>query len=389
MIESASRLEISNQGVEKWSDAWRRQQLARAFDMHGSFDGWRDLAQAFQKEGNYDLAIKVWEKALERNPLNSAHFENEIVRAYDTKAVHEDPVEVYEKAVEDHPTCDSLCLRLGKSLIENRDYERMIRIFEQWQQDLPTQSKFYLCLAEAYFATARFHSAIDVLSKAIQNNLREPALFRELAKCFFAIGDSSSAIRALELGLQSNVYDISLSRDIAKVFAEIGKRPVAIAQLEGALRIHPNDPDLFDDLCVLGHYHRALSILMDGLINNPRSTHILPVARAFKLKKDYARGIAVLRSFKFSIRKVQDTNFVLVLHETISDLYKEQGDHRGRIEFCQAAALEHPSEEWALTLLNTACEEADAAPPTFAKKVRFTLSGVRRNLTRRSRHLEV
>jgi len=362
LIESASTLEISDQRVEKWSDAWRRQQLARAFDMHGNFDGWRDLAQAFQREGSYDLAIKVWEKALERNPLNSMHFENEIVRAYDAKAVHEDPVEVYEKALEDHPTIDALCHRLGDSLIAKQDYTRMIRVFEHWHQVRPDESKFSLSLAQAYSATENLDKAISVLIKAVEDHPGESALYRQLGQCYVGKAEFHRAIGVLKAGCLNsrNKSDIALTRDLAKLYEKVGEIQTAIQMLELNFRSHPTDPDLFDDLCALGNYKGALSILQATLDSNLRSANIPPIIRAYKLKQDYLGGIKFLSRYLDSgplvLSRLSDTTFPRVLRETISDLLKVHGDQKGWLHFCESVAREHQNERWAWNLFAKACE---------------------------------
>jgi len=208
-IESASMFEISNQGLEKWSDAWRRRELARAFNFPGKFDGWEDLADAFQREGNYDLAIKVWEKGVEKHQFASdrGYFETELVRAYDTKVLHDDPIEVYEKAVEDHPSSNILCLRLRNSLKAKGDYQRMVRVFEQLFKNHPTQSKFPLYLAEGYDAIGDGDKAIDVLEKAIQVHVREPALFLALADKSIARNNCDRAIDVLKIS-ERHFYSI-------------------------------------------------------------------------------------------------------------------------------------------------------------------------------------
>src|SRR5277367_3282657 len=82
-VEGSSSINERDE-LEHGSEAWKRRQLARAFDMHRPFYDWRDLADVFRLECNYDLVIKIYDKACERG----GWYERELVDAYCAKALH-------------------------------------------------------------------------------------------------------------------------------------------------------------------------------------------------------------------------------------------------------------------------------------------------------------
>ena len=353
-----------DQPVEKWSDVWRRRELARAFNVHGYFDGWLDLAKAFEREGNYHLAIKVWERALEKHPT-SKWAEQELAGVYDTKATrHENPIDVYEKALEHHPTSEVLCARVRNSLMATREFDRMIGVFEHLLECHPTQRMVPLYLAEGYSAIGS-DKAISVLNKAILEYVRE-APFSNLIKTRVSSGDYIVLHESLK-NPSLKLSDQILPRTFARLLVMKGYVDAAKEVLTDVLRHHPSDPDVFDDLCANGHYDEALRILTGGLrkdsylltyavVLSNSAGYILAVAKAYKMRGNFDGAIEQLSKAR-DLYPMRYGDFHRLLHETISGLYKEKGDRQGRIDFCREATKKYPTEEWPRTLLTDAYED--------------------------------
>ena len=367
LIESASRLEISDQAVEKWSDAWRRQQLSRAYSLDTSFDGWRDLARAFEREGNYDLAITVWERAIEKHPILT-HFEKDLVQAYQTKASHDDPIDVYEKAVEDHPTLDELHIRLYESLTSRREYDRMIRIFQQLHEDHPREANFSLYLAEGHYELGDYKKAIEILQTTISlfEGHLEPAVYRILAKCFVARGNVGDAIDVLKRGLLRYGGDVDLSRDLAKILVKNGETGRATAVLRNAFRIHPSSKGLFDDLCANNGYEQVCSTL-ESILKSGAATKEHFDAFVIASRKHPTPGYAITtlevlggvlpdksdsgnwdwdRQTFLKNFHAPSSGFSKAFYMTLFDLYLETGKTSEGLALLKLATKELPQLEW-------------------------------------------
>jgi tetratricopeptide (TPR) repeat protein len=352
LIESASRLEISDQAVEKWSDAWRRRQLSRAYSLDTSFYGWRDLARAFEREGNYDLAITVWERAIEKHPILT-HFEKDLVQAYQTKAAHEDPIDVYEKAVEDHPTFDELYIRLHESLTSRQEYDRMIRIFEQLREDHPRQANFSRYVAEGHYELGDYNKAIEILQITISllEGHLEPAVYQILAKCFVARGNVGDASDVLKRGLVRYGGDVDLSRDLAKIFVKDGETGRANAVLLNAFRIHPSSKGLFDDLYANNGYEQVCSTLESNLKSRDATKQEFDafVMASKKHKNSLQYAIKILEKIRKNFDSCSEN-----LHKTLFDLYLETGKTSKGLTVLQSATKRFSKSEWPWLLLANA-----------------------------------
>jgi tetratricopeptide (TPR) repeat protein len=84
--------------------------------------------------------------------------------------------------------------------------------------------------------------------------------------------------------------------------------------------------------------------------------YILAVARAYKMRGNFDGAIEELSKARDRFHN-RHGDLPRILHETISCLYKEKGDHQGRIDFCKEATKKYPTQEWPLTLLTDAYED--------------------------------
>jgi tetratricopeptide (TPR) repeat protein len=361
-------IESSNRKATKWSDACRRQQLARAFNSDANFNGWKDLAVAFEQEGCYDLVIKLWGKAFQKNrdTMGRNCYREELVQVYLKEAMHEDRIDVFEEAVEEHPSFYELWRCLAAEVTEIDDHERKIRMLEDLVARIPSHDEIELHLAEAYSLIGNTEKAIQTLEKAISHHLKDgqqwpfslnPRLFRRLANLYIERCENQRALEVLSMGLKAN-KSVELSKSLAILWAHMGFFTSAKRTLLHAFKWHPTNLQLFDALCSSGGYDDAIRILRMEFTNVPKSELIAPIIYAFKARVNLDGAIQLLITAKNCRENGVESRSKVC--EAISALYEEKGENLTRVGFCKEATKMNSTSAWSWILLTKAYESVGA-----------------------------
>ncbi|MFQ5839860.1 MAG: tetratricopeptide repeat protein [Candidatus Methylomirabilales bacterium] len=134
---------------------------------------------ALAKEGRYEEAIRVMERALERDPAQPVLRQN-------LAAVH---------------------ARFASVLLSERAFREAAGHYQAGIDLLPEEGSLFLGLGLALFEAGDLFPAVEALRRAVELAPERPEGFRLLGEAYYRRGDQSEAIRIWEEGLRRHAQD--------------------------------------------------------------------------------------------------------------------------------------------------------------------------------------
>jgi len=297
-------------------------------------DALSNLGLVYGQLGEYDLAIRTFQKALTVIPdqpivhfnlaltfLQAEQYENArrefagIVSSQpENPAAHHllglallkvgriregiGELEVAQRSMHDDP---ELICTLASAYIRTSQLTRAGDLVENVLTRSDTAPAHFIS-GSYYLATREYRQSLDHLRRAHELNPNLPDLETTLADAYALTGSQDLAVEMFEKELRTNPLDYTANAFLGWLYLEAHQATQAGTYLNRARQIKPNDPDLLFQLARLarldGNQQEAARLLERVVADKPEYTpaHVLLAQTYFKLKRpeDAARERAVV-----------------------------------------------------------------------------------------------
>ncbi|MGE5735703.1 MAG: protein kinase domain-containing protein [Acidobacteriota bacterium] len=241
-------------------------------------DGYRGLAHAYQLLGNMGEAEQTFQKAIQLRPQYWGGY-NWLGSFYYNAARYDDAARMFTQMIALAPDSFRGYSNLGAVYLLQGHYGDAITQFERSVAIYPTGGG-YSNLATAYFFQGNYTDAARTYKRAVQvggNEIIAYQAWRNLGEAYYWVpGQRSQAQAALEKAivlanerLAMNPRDVDAIYEIAFCDALLQQRAPALDHLNRALAISPGDPELLFTAgkiyVLLGEPERGLNFLNKAL----------------------------------------------------------------------------------------------------------------------------
>jgi tetratricopeptide (TPR) repeat protein len=242
-----------------------RARLAKALAIDPSiWEAWHDLGVIAWREGEDDVAIDAFDKALAANrdhaPTLLARAEAHR-RAGKRKNARTD----YEAAIkgmeEDDPNRGDAAARLASLLRDAGDFEAAVEVLRETVRLSGPSAQIYTELGQIYIAQKRLELAQLVLAKALELDAKDPAVYNALALLAQRQGKAQEAFERYDQAVSLDPKYIDARFNKATVLLDAGDYARAKPELVAIVERMPDDHAAWVSL---GVAHRGLKELPEA-----------------------------------------------------------------------------------------------------------------------------
>ena len=184
-----------------------------------SFKSHNNLGKAYMKKGEFQKAIKAFDRSLSIYSLSKTYVNRGNAFYYSGKYV--EAIADYKKAIEINPLLAESYYGLGSVYIDMREYDRAIDMLSQAVAINPAFEKAYNNLGNAYNHSGNSMKALSSYNRAIEVNPLYALAYNNRAYAYMVLMDYPSAIKdykkVIGLGLASATTYRNLGRAYSKV----------------------------------------------------------------------------------------------------------------------------------------------------------------------------
>jgi len=261
-FESAMRA-LRLGGPEAHDTAKARLKAALEID-NKLWEAWHDLGAIAYKDGEDDIAIDSFTKAL---AINKGHTSTLLARAEaHRRAGHKKDARTdYEAALrgteEDDPNRRDAAARLASLLRDAGDFDDAVAVLRDTVRLSGVNAKIYTELGLIYMQQKRLELAELVLAKAIEADAKDPAIYNALALLALKQGKAQEAFERFDraASLDANYIDARFNK--ASVLLDAGDFARAKTELVAIVEKRSED---YAAQVALGVAHRGLKELKEA-----------------------------------------------------------------------------------------------------------------------------
>ncbi len=199
-----------------------------------------ELAGIFHERKMYDRAIAYYLKALERNPEESALW-NDLGSVYNEQGGFDRAIECYEKATELDPKDATIWNNLGNAYWNRSDFDKAIECYEKAVELDPTYAVAWRNLGTAYGIKGNIDKAIVCNKKATEVNPKDARAWYYLGNAYWNTGELNKAIECFEEVIELDPTDTIVWSRLGAVYVAKGDVGKALECIKEANARDPKD----------------------------------------------------------------------------------------------------------------------------------------------------
>lgn len=211
-------------------------------------------AKEYTKNGNYDKAIQVLEKAImEHSETASLHFNlglNYMEIGNVNKARSE-----FKKTIDLEPSHAKAYQGLGQIYYEREEFSEAAAYYLATVDAGKHDQYVYYKLGSCYYRLNRFNKAIDAYNKAIEYNPKEKRYYFALGLTYLGLEEAYKAIEAMEQALAIDPMFLDAQYHICISYIQTSQYEKCIAEAEKILK---KNSDYAKAYLVMGHAHKRM-----------------------------------------------------------------------------------------------------------------------------------
>jgi len=200
-----------------------------------------NLGYCNQMLKNDDLAIEYYGKSLDIGPniINIPIICNNRGLAYAKKGDYERAIRDFDKGIELNPELVEACNNRGLAYAKKGDYERAIRDFDKGIELNPELVEAYNNRGNAYEGIGEYKQAIQDLDKAIELNPEFAEAYYNRGLAYAKKGEYEQAIQDFDKAIELNPEFAGAYNNRGNACRIIGDYERAIQDLDKAIELNP------------------------------------------------------------------------------------------------------------------------------------------------------
>ena len=231
-------------------------------------------------QGNYEDAIKAYDKAIENNSQGSdAWYCKGAVLAF--QGNFEKAIEAFDKATEIDPQFASAWYNKGLCLINLGNYEEAIKAFDKAIEITPQNLEVWANKGVCLENLGKYEEAIEAFDKAISINSQESGVWYNKGSCLMNLGyydDYEEAIKAFDKAIEIEPKKLNAWVNKGACLDKVGNYEEAIKAYDQAIEIESQYPDAWYDkgntlAFSQGNYEEAIKAFDKVIEINPRYSY--------------------------------------------------------------------------------------------------------------------
>ncbi|KKG07280.1 tetratricopeptide repeat protein [Methanosarcina mazei] len=227
-------------------------------------------------KGNYEDAIKAYDKAIENNSqgLDVWYFKG-IVLAF--QGNYEEAVKAFDKATEIDSQSASAWHNKGLCLEILGKYEEAIEAFDKAIEIVPQNLDVWVNKGVCLANLGKYEEAIEAFDKAIAINSQESVVWYNKGSCLMNLGyyeDYEEAIKTFDKAIEIEPKKLNAWINKGVCLEKLGNYEEAIKAFDKAIEIDPRDPNSWYNkgLCLVyfGNYEKAIKAFDKAIEIDPQ-----------------------------------------------------------------------------------------------------------------------
>ena len=208
------------------------------------WEAWHDLGAIAYKDGEDDVAIEAFSKALSINPshtstlLGRAEANRRAGKKKDARSDYEAALRTTE---EDDPNRRDAAARLASLLRDFGDFDDAVAVLRDTVRLSGINAKIYTELGLIYIQQKRPELAQLVLAKALELDAKDPAIYNAFALLAMKQGKAQEAFLRFEQAVEIDANYIDARFNKASVLLDAGDYARAKAELSAVVEKRPDD----------------------------------------------------------------------------------------------------------------------------------------------------
>jgi len=295
-----------------------------------------NLGNIYKETGKMDLAIDLYNQALEYEPDNAKVYFN-LGYSYKIKNELNTAIEYYKRSVELDPSNQAAYANLGNIYAIQKKLNEAVECYKKAIELNPEDASMYNSLGNTYFDLKEIDKAIECYKKAVKLKPNYEEVYINLGSAYLEKNDNDMAIDYLEFALELNDQNYLTHLFMGNVLLDKEIINEAIESYQTALNLKPDDPGI-----------------------------LLNMGNAYKKNEEFDKAINIF----YKILEIKPDFIEAYLN--LANINIEKGDYDKAINNCEKSLELNPQYAEAYLNLGNACKnkrEIDKAINYFSKAV--------------------
>jgi tetratricopeptide (TPR) repeat protein len=226
--------------------------------------------------GNYNEALKYYEKSAELYPLSAATY-SEIGTCYQKLNKYPEAIEAYKQAIATEPDYTVAIDALGGIYHLEGRYDEALRMFEKVIK-IRSDAQAYRNIGNLLNDMGRHKEAIEAFKNAIKTNPEDALAYNDLGSVYFKLNLVDDGIKAVEKAKEIDPNCALAYNNLGGFYYNSGKCEIALELFGKATHIDPECYPAYINLGLthntLGNYSEAVNAYKRAIELNPKDAII-------------------------------------------------------------------------------------------------------------------
>lgn len=272
----------------------RGKHLAVAYSNRGS---------AFSQLGNFDKAMKDFDKALELDPEDSSVLEHRVRVLWDHYQDYQAVIDECEEAIEFDPQNYYFYRMAANAFMEMKDFNHALELCQHADKNGLPPARIHILRAVILQKQDGLAEAKTEIDKALVLGPLDPVVVYDLAIIYARSKEYSRAIRSINRLLEPNPKAVELYVWRGSLYSLLGKDAKAIADYSRAVELNP----------------------YRGATYNSRASYMAKIGRLDQAIEDANRCIELEPTYKYGYGTRGETYFAMgEYHKALADFEKAE-----------------------------------------------------------------
>lgn len=195
---------------------------------------------AYDGLGNYQYAIKDYNKAIELGPETAKIYISR-GNTYDSLGDYQQAIKDYSKAIELAPQNAKAYVNRGRVYRSAGDYQQAIKDYSKAIEIDPRDAMTYYNRGNAYNNLGDYQLAIDDYTKSIEIDPQDVRTYTNRGNAYVSLGDYQEAIRDYSKAIEIDPQGKKAYSNLGAVYSRIGDTEQALFWYNKATNLRPKE----------------------------------------------------------------------------------------------------------------------------------------------------